>query len=149
MNLSHRSVNRPRPTQTESRDYPSLYPQRGVGRARVFCLSRFAYVKRPVVGHVKRCWSPNLGLEKNRRHNPTERQWGFPWEKLGGADRHNSDYSCVAEKSRCVAGCGHIALTINDLWWSGRRDSNSRPSAPKTGHIVYGSLLKSGENKCF
>ena len=32
--------------------------------------------------------------------------------------------------------------------WSGQRDSNHRPSAPKTGQTVYGSLLKSSETKC-
>src|SRR6185437_3967091 len=39
--------------------------------------------------------------------------------------------TCVAGKSRCVAGIGHIARIINGLEWSGRRDSNPRPSAPK------------------
>ena len=37
----------------------------------------------------------------------------------------------------------------NDIEWSGRRDSNPRPSAPKAGQTVYGSLLKSGENNWF
>jgi hypothetical protein len=32
---------------------------------------------------------------------------------------------------------------------SGRRDSNPRSSAPKTGQTTYCSLLKSGEHNCF
>jgi site-specific DNA recombinase len=33
--------------------------------------------------------------------------------------------------------------------WSGRRDSNSRPSAPKTDRIAYGNLSKLSGYKCF
>jgi hypothetical protein len=34
------------------------------------------------------------------------------------------------------------------LRWSGRRDSNPRPSAPKAGKSICGVLLKSRENNC-
>jgi hypothetical protein len=54
---------------------------------------------------------------------------------LGGSDRLNSDYSAVAAKSRCVTGIVNIACIINALFWSGRRDSNPRPSAPHTDQI--------------
>jgi hypothetical protein len=50
---------------------------------------------------------------------------------LGGGDRYKIDYSAVAVKSRCAAEVANKALNINILCWSGRRDSNPRPSAPK------------------
>jgi site-specific DNA recombinase len=42
-----------------------------------------------------------------------------------------------------------IAKRAQSEEWSGRRDSNPRPSGPKTGQIIYGNLLKLGGNKCF
>ena len=50
---------------------------------------------------------------------------------LGGGDSYKIDYSIVAVKSRCVAEIVKIAFIINKLCWSGREDSNLRPSAPK------------------
>src|SRR5258708_39302296 len=50
---------------------------------------------------------------------------------LEGSDRYKIDYTAVAVKSRCVAGIVDITCIINHLCWSGRRDSNPRPSAPK------------------
>src|ERR1035437_1847430 len=61
-----------------------------------------------------------------------ENQLGIPLENLGRADSYKIDYSAVAEKSRCVTGMVNIACIINTLCWSGRRDSNPRPSAPKS-----------------
>src|ERR1039458_6823146 len=55
-----------------------------------------------------------------------------PLNLLRGGDSYKIDYSDVAEKSRCVAGMVIITIYINGLCWSGRRDSNPRPSAPKT-----------------
>ena len=52
-------------------------------------------------------------------------------EALKNCDRYKIDYSAVAVKSRCVPGSVNKAYIINKLLWSGRRDSNSRPSAPK------------------
>ena len=43
----------------------------------------------------------------------------------------------------------NISLNISILKWSGRRDSNSQPSAPKTDSTVCGNLLKMAEIKCF
>src|ERR1017187_4110738 len=60
-----------------------------------------------------------------------ENQLGIPLENFGSADSYKIDYSAVAEKSRCVTGMVNIACIINKLCWSGRRDSNPRPSAPK------------------
>jgi len=59
------------------------------------------------------------------------------FEVLGGNDSYKIDYSAVAVKSRCVAGNVNIACIINNLYWSGREDSNLRPSAPKAGHTIY------------
>jgi hypothetical protein len=53
------------------------------------------------------------------------------WIFLRGVDRYKIDYSREAVKSRCVPGIVNIAFIINKLCWSGRRDSNPRPSAPK------------------
>src|ERR1700735_3469591 len=50
---------------------------------------------------------------------------------LGGNDRHKIDYTAETVKTGCVAGSEYIALIIYVLRWSGRRDSNPRPSAPK------------------
>ncbi len=58
-------------------------------------------------------------------------QCGTPLVFLGGNDSYKIDYSTEAPKSRCVTGNINIALNINSLCWSGRRDSNPRPSAPK------------------
>ena len=66
-----------------------------------------------------------------------------------GGDRYKIIDTCVAVKSRCVAAKVYIVRNIYGLRWSGRRDSNPRPSAPKTGQTVYGNLLKLSENKCF
>jgi hypothetical protein len=53
-------------------------------------------------------------------------------------DRHKIDYSSVAaKKSRCIAEIINIAFNINDLLWSGRRDSNPQPSAPKADYATY------------
>ena len=52
-------------------------------------------------------------------------------EFLGGNDSYKIDYGAVAVKSRCVTEIGNIAFVINSLCWSGRRDLNPRPSAPK------------------
>ena len=41
------------------------------------------------------------------------------------------------------------AMGLQRVRWSGRRDLNPRPSAPKTGQIICGCLLKSEENNCF
>ncbi len=60
-----------------------------------------------------------------------EVQFGMPPAFAGGGDRYKIDYSAVAAKSRCVAGNVNIACIINSLRWSGREDSNLRPSAPK------------------
>jgi hypothetical protein len=38
---------------------------------------------------------------------------------------------------------------LAEFKWSGRRDSNSRPSAPKAVSSIYRNLLKLIENKCF
>ena len=54
-----------------------------------------------------------------------------PLNLLRGGDSYKIDYSDVAVKSRCVAEMVNIACIINNLCWSGRRDSNPRPSAPK------------------
>ncbi len=54
-----------------------------------------------------------------------------PLNLLGGDDRYKIVYIGVAIKSRCVAEIVNIHLYINNLRWSGRRDSNPRPSAPK------------------
>ena len=67
---------------------------------------------------------------------------------LGGFHRYKFDYIDVAAKSRCVAGIVNIPCNINTLCWSGRRDSNPRPSAPKTDQAVCGTLLKSSDFKC-
>ena len=56
---------------------------------------------------------------RTREISPKRRDW------------HKIDYSAVAAKSRCVAGLDPIARFFNNLCWSGRRDSNPRPSAPK------------------
>ena len=97
-------------------------------------------VSEDLIGWVKK---PQLeNLEKFQLDFELELQWVF----LG--DSYKIDYSAEVEKSRCVVGMVNIALIINSLYWSGRRDSNSRPSAPKTDPIVYGSLLKLSENKC-
>jgi hypothetical protein len=48
-----------------------------------------------------------------------------------------------------MAEMANIVFVINTLCWSGRRDSNPRPSAPKADPIIYGNLLKFVENKCF
>ena len=60
----------------------------------------------------------------------------------------------LAAKSRCVAGIANINLFINNLRWSGRRDSNPRPSAPKADALpdcatprCLQSPLKSVERK--
>lgn len=45
-------------------------------------------------------------------------------EILGGNDRHKIDYSRVGEKSRCAGRNRHICLILNEMWWSGRSDSN-------------------------
>jgi hypothetical protein len=56
-----------------------------------------------------------------------------------GIDRHNSDYRNVAEKSRCVAGCGRIALIINVLcWWAFVKDV--RTLCDKDGAELYALL---------
>src|SRR5271163_266744 len=53
-------------------------------------------------------------------------------EKNGaGQYRLKIDYSRVARNSRCLSQKGIISLIIKGLEWSGRRDSNPRPSAPK------------------
>jgi hypothetical protein len=46
-----------------------------------------------------------------------------PLDLRGGEHRLNSDYREVAVKSRCVAENVNIACIINNLCWSGRRDS--------------------------
>jgi len=69
-------------------------------------------------------------------------------ENPAGNNWHDFAPRAVAEKSRCVTETAHIVLIINSLCWSGRRDSNPRPSAPKADQIVYGTLLKQVENKC-
>ena len=56
---------------------------------------------------------------------------GTPLNNLESGDSYKIDYSAVVVKSRCVAGIVNIACIINKLCWSGRRDSNPRPSAPK------------------
>ena len=56
---------------------------------------------------------------------------GCRFEMQGRSDRYKIIDTGVAVKSRCVARIGHIAWNINGLRWSGRRDSNPRPSAPK------------------
>ena len=52
-------------------------------------------------------------------------------EELGSVDSYKIDYIDVVGKSRWVAKMVNIACNINKLRWSGRRDSNPRPSAPK------------------
>ena len=80
--------------------------------------------------------------------NPLEMPLEIREEFRGGVHSYKIDYSDVAAKSRCVTGIVNIACIINTLCWSGRRDSNPRPSAPKTDQIVYGTLLKLSGNKC-
>ena len=50
---------------------------------------------------------------------------------FGGSDRYKIDHSRVAVKGKCGSSMVNIACNINNLRWSGRRDSNPRPSAPK------------------
>ena len=45
-------------------------------------------------------------------------------EFLGGSHRHKIDYSAVAEESRCARRNLRICMTLNELYWSGRSDSN-------------------------
>jgi hypothetical protein len=52
-------------------------------------------------------------------------------EFRGSGQSYKIDYGAVAGKSRCVAETINITFNINNLCWSGRRDSNPRPSAPK------------------
>ena len=54
----------------------------------------------------------------------------MPRLSFGEASLQNHRHWCGG-KSRCVAGIGHIACNIYKLRWSGRRDLNPRPSAPK------------------
>ena len=62
-----------------------------------------------------------------------------------GNDRHNFAYSRDARKDRCVGRSRNIACIINELYWSGRRDSNPRPSAPKTDPSFHAkSLINKG-----
>ena len=62
---------------------------------------------------------------------------------LSGKDSHSLQYSL-----RCnFEGVWRFSKLL--ILWSGRRDSNPRPSAPKTDPIVYGTLLKLCWNKCF
>ena len=53
---------------------------------------------------------------------------------------------CPASRAATMGGFQGIE---SDVKWSGRRDSNPRPSAPKADQINYGNLLKFRENKCF
>ena len=49
-----------------------------------------------------------------------------------------------------VAFSEDARMTVNyRKHWSGRRDSNPRPSAPKAGHTHCWNLLKSAASKCF
>jgi hypothetical protein len=70
-------------------------------------------------------------LEEKQDDFLMENHLGVPPLFLGGDDSYKIDYSAVAVKSRCVTKLADIALIINGLCWSGRRDSNPRPSAPK------------------
>jgi hypothetical protein len=81
-------------------------------------------------------------------NSPVENQFGIARIFLGGADSYKIDYSAVTVKSRCVAEIANIVFIINDLCWSGRLDSNQRPSAPKADQNDYGILLKLLEDKC-
>jgi hypothetical protein len=73
----------------------------------------------------------------------------IPLNFLGCGDSYNFYYSKVVKKSRCVSRNRNITFIINNLCWSGRRDSNPRPSAPKTDRIAYGNLSKLSGYKCF
>ena len=45
-------------------------------------------------------------------------------EILGGSHRLKIDYNHVVEKSRCASRNLRICMILNELYWSGRSDSN-------------------------
>src|SRR5579871_1145378 len=67
---------------------------------------------------------------KRMNFSPGIPTW-IPFEIPKRADSYKIIDTCVVVKNRCVTCVGHITQNINNLEWSGRRDSNPRPSAPK------------------
>jgi hypothetical protein len=47
------------------------------------------------------------------------------------SNRYKIVYISAEAKSKCVGQDGNIVFIITNLYWSGRRDSNPRPSAPE------------------
>ena len=90
-------------------------------RVYLYCTPHTRVVK-PTHGRIRK-GNQKSDLRKNR--------FGILLIFLEGGDRYKIDYSAVAAKSRCVPEMVNIACIINKLCWSGRRDSNPRPSAPK------------------
>ena len=90
-----------------------------------------------------------LRLPPNRPLIPKDAPLFAPGWHLGQAHRLNFVYSWPARKSRRVGQNENIIFIINVLHWSGRRDSNPRPSAPKTDLSFSAKSLINTEPEAF